>query len=380
MRSGWRSATPTPRGRFAAIARGATLAPTHPRPATSAVEPTELGRHARSDAARPVRHAAGGASRRRWATIGAPCMPSSKTAGKFHAGRVMTRDRHLAADRARLRQARARSRPPTCCCASPRPRPPTLIAAAQSDRRATSTSTSPGNSRPRASSASPISRATISRPSADADEAGGRAVSACSRRRTTSAASARATSRRRRRRSSRRRCSASSASARSRRRSTPGPASWRRGSCPAPVREQLYRILFKPDKNAPEYKAVVEASRRTHRAPLELLKAAGAIDSPYQFHWRRFLFESFPKGTAFPALAVPAIKETLPLAPAEAFSIDDSAHDRDRRRVVGAGARQRQRHPRHPHRGAGARGRAGFAGRPRSRASASPRSTCPATS
>jgi exoribonuclease-2 len=56
------------------------------------------------------------------------------------------------------------------------------------------------------------------------------------------------------------------------------------GRCPEPVREQLYRILFKPDKNGPEYKAVVEATRRAQRAPLDLLKAAGAIDSPYQFH------------------------------------------------------------------------------------------------
>ena len=70
---------------------------------------------------------------------------------------------------------------------------------------------------------------------------------------------------------------------------------------------------------------MVEATRRAQRAPLDLLKAAGAIDSPYQFHWRRFLFEAFPKGTAFPALEVPAIKETLPLAEVEAFSIDDSA-------------------------------------------------------
>jgi exoribonuclease-2 len=97
------------------------------------------------------------------------------------------------------------------------------------------------------------------------------------------------------------------------------------GQCPAPVREQLYKILFKPDKNAPEYKAVVEAARRSQKPPLELLKAAGAITSPYQFHWRRFLFENFPKGTVFPALAAPAIKETLPVAAARAFSIDDSA-------------------------------------------------------
>ena len=97
------------------------------------------------------------------------------------------------------------------------------------------------------------------------------------------------------------------------------------GSCPEPIREQLYKLLFKPDRNAPEYKAVVEASKLSHRAPLDLLTAAGAIDSPYQFHWRRFLFEHFPKGTALPSLQVPAVKEPLPLAPVAAFSIDDSA-------------------------------------------------------
>ncbi len=99
------------------------------------------------------------------------------------------------------------------------------------------------------------------------------------------------------------------------------------GRCPQPVREQLYRILFKPDKTAPEYRAVVEAAKRTHRAPLDLLKGAGAIDSPYQFHWRRFLFEVFPKGTAFPPrLEAPGVKEDLPLAAGvAAFSIDDSS-------------------------------------------------------
>ena len=76
------------------------------------------------------------------------------------------------------------------------------------------------------------------------------------------------------------------------------------GPCPQPVREQLYRILFKPDKNAAEYKAVVEAAKRSQRAPLDLLKEAGAIDSAYQFHWRRFLFEQFPKGHAFPPLSL----------------------------------------------------------------------------
>ena len=97
------------------------------------------------------------------------------------------------------------------------------------------------------------------------------------------------------------------------------------GQCPQPIRDELYKILFKPDKNAPEYKAVVEASRATHLAPLHLLQHAGAIDSPYQFHWRRFLLENFPKGTGFPAVQAPDIRDDLPLAPVQAFSIDDSA-------------------------------------------------------
>jgi exoribonuclease-2 len=96
------------------------------------------------------------------------------------------------------------------------------------------------------------------------------------------------------------------------------------GSCPAPIREQLFKILFRPDKNAPEYKAVVDASRATHTAPLDLLQKAGAIDSPYQFHWKRFLFDNFPKGTAFPPLPAPPIQDDLPLASVQAFSVDDS--------------------------------------------------------
>ncbi|MDH1673063.1 ribonuclease catalytic domain-containing protein [Comamonas aquatica] len=96
------------------------------------------------------------------------------------------------------------------------------------------------------------------------------------------------------------------------------------GTCPPAIREQLYKILFKPDKNAPEYKAVVEASRSAQKAPLELLQAAGAIDSAYQFHWKRFLFENFPKGTAFPAVTAPQPPADLPLAAVQAYSIDDS--------------------------------------------------------
>lgn len=96
------------------------------------------------------------------------------------------------------------------------------------------------------------------------------------------------------------------------------------GRCPEPIQAQIFKILFKPDKNAPEYKAVVDASRATQTAPLDLLQKAGAIASPYQFHWKRFLFDNFPKGTGFPALTAPPIADELPVAPVQAFSIDDS--------------------------------------------------------
>ena len=97
------------------------------------------------------------------------------------------------------------------------------------------------------------------------------------------------------------------------------------GICPEPIRSQLYKILFKPDKNAAEYKAVVDAARATKLAPLDLLQQSGAIASPYQFHWQRFLFDNFPKGITFPILNAPLVSEELPIASVAAFSIDDSA-------------------------------------------------------
>ncbi|SHF80377.1 exoribonuclease-2 [Lampropedia hyalina DSM 16112] len=97
------------------------------------------------------------------------------------------------------------------------------------------------------------------------------------------------------------------------------------GQCPAAVREQLYRILFKPDKNAAEYKAVVEASRQSRLPPLTLLQQAGAIASAYEFHWQRFLFEQFPKGIGFASVEAPLPRMDLPTAEVLAFSIDDSS-------------------------------------------------------
>jgi exoribonuclease-2 len=96
------------------------------------------------------------------------------------------------------------------------------------------------------------------------------------------------------------------------------------GICPPSVQAQIFKILFKPDKNSPEYKAVVQAARETQSPPLALLQRAGAIGSAFQFHLHRFLFEHFPKGLEFPALSAPEVADELPLSDVVAYSIDDS--------------------------------------------------------
>ena len=103
------------------------------------------------------------------------------------------------------------------------------------------------------------------------------------------------------------------------------------GVCPPPVLQDIYKILFKPDKNSTAYKCVVEAAKRSQTPAMELLKNAGAIASAYEFHWQRFLFDHFPKGTDFPnQLPQPQpeqiqnLTKNLPLSQVKAYSIDDS--------------------------------------------------------
>ncbi len=103
------------------------------------------------------------------------------------------------------------------------------------------------------------------------------------------------------------------------------------GICPQPVLQDIYKIIFKPDKNSAAYKCVVEAAKRCQLPAMEVLKNAGAIASAYEFHWQRFLFDNFPKGTAFPtqlpqpdATYIEELTKNLPLSPVKAYSIDDS--------------------------------------------------------
>jgi exoribonuclease-2 len=88
----------------------------------------------------------------------------------------------------------------------------------------------------------------------------------------------------------------------------------------APLVQQL---LFKPDKNGIEYKALEAACNELHTSAERLMLATGGVASPKQLHMGRFLFENFPRGPGFPAVPVPATPGGLPRADVAAFSIDD---------------------------------------------------------
>lgn len=94
------------------------------------------------------------------------------------------------------------------------------------------------------------------------------------------------------------------------------------GRLPEEFKPISRQLLFKPDKNSIEYKALEAACDALQTNPERLMLALGGIESPKALHLDRFLFEHFPRGAAFPALPVPA-PPSLPVAEVQAFSIDD---------------------------------------------------------
>ena len=88
---------------------------------------------------------------------------------------------------------------------------------------------------------------------------------------------------------------------------------------------QLSNLLYKPDRNGLENKALEAACEKLHLSPIRLLEKCGAIPSVHDYHLNRFLFEYFPQGTAIADDTPCPLPEDLPLAEVQAFSIDDAA-------------------------------------------------------
>ena len=93
---------------------------------------------------------------------------------------------------------------------------------------------------------------------------------------------------------------------------------------PAEFTDKLPFILYQPDRNTLEVKALEAACAATHLSVAHLLQNCGALTSSHDFHLHKFLYENFPKGTGFPEVIVDAHPE-LPQASVNAFSIDDAS-------------------------------------------------------
>jgi len=95
------------------------------------------------------------------------------------------------------------------------------------------------------------------------------------------------------------------------------------GKLPPELTPLAPKLLYGPDRQSVEWKALEEACEKLKLTPAKLFERCGALPSSHDFHLGRFQFEHFPRGTAFPALDPPAVPSDLPLADVEAFSIDD---------------------------------------------------------
>ena len=94
------------------------------------------------------------------------------------------------------------------------------------------------------------------------------------------------------------------------------------GQLPASMASLVNQLLFKPDKNSIEYKALDTAAQELQTTPARLMLSVGAISSARELHMNRFLSACFPRGTGFPEITIPA-KPELVSADVQAFSIDD---------------------------------------------------------
>lgn len=96
------------------------------------------------------------------------------------------------------------------------------------------------------------------------------------------------------------------------------------GMLPGEFGPVLAQLLYQPDRNRPETKALEAACAETGQTPTGLLARCGAITDSHDYHLGRFLFEYFPQGTDFPPFAPAAGIDDLPVADVRAFSIDDA--------------------------------------------------------
>ena len=95
------------------------------------------------------------------------------------------------------------------------------------------------------------------------------------------------------------------------------------GNCPPEVVAMKDELLYAPDRNKPETRAVEQACAASGLSAPKLFERCGLLPDSQEFHARRFLHEFFPRGAGFPAHETPQRPDELPRAEVRAFSLDD---------------------------------------------------------
>lgn len=100
-------------------------------------------------------------------------------------------------------------------------------------------------------------------------------------------------------------------------------ASLARFECPPQIAALKDELLYAPERAKPEAKAFERACKQTGLTAARLMQRCGQLADSHAYHLNRFRHEFFARGTGFAPHPLPEAPEDLPLAEAEAFSLDD---------------------------------------------------------
>ena len=97
-----------------------------------------------------------------------------------------------------------------------------------------------------------------------------------------------------------------------------------RGTVPEALLAMLPQLLYRPDRNRIETKALELACEASGLTAAKLFERAGALPSSHDYHLGAFLFEYFPRDNAVFESIAAGEPPSLPLADVGAFSLDDA--------------------------------------------------------
>lgn len=101
----------------------------------------------------------------------------------------------------------------------------------------------------------------------------------------------------------------------------------KRFSLPEEFHSHINNLLYKPDKNSVEWKALESVCSEMKLSIVELLDKCGAIPSTHDYHFNQFIWEHFPNGIGFKEHSLSNLSQNfadLPTSDIVAFSIDDA--------------------------------------------------------